>query len=65
MTTTDQIVDEVRAARAALLQAAGGTLDGLFDLLTREEAAAGRTPVLLTPKRPDDLEVPRIGQPSS
>jgi hypothetical protein len=37
--TTDQIVDEVRAACAALLQAAGGTLDGLLDFLTREEAA--------------------------
>ena len=56
--TRDQIVDEVRAARAALLQAAGGTLDGLLDLLTREEAAAGRTAVVLTPKRPDDHDVP-------
>ncbi len=49
--TTDQIVDEVRAARAALLQAAGGTLDGLLDFLNRQEAAARRTPVFLTPKR--------------
>ena len=63
--TRDQIVDEVRAARAALLQAAGGTLDGLLDLLTREEAAAGRTAVVLTPKRPGDHDVSRIGRPSS
>lgn len=62
---TDHIVDEVRAARAALLRAAGGTLDGLIDFLTREEAAAGRTAVVLTPKRPDDHEVQPIGQPSS
>jgi hypothetical protein len=63
--TTDRIVDEVRAARAALLQAAGGTLDGLLDFLTRQEAAAGRAPVSLPPKRPGDHEVPRVGQASS
>ncbi len=57
--TTDRIVDEVRAARAALLKAAGGTLDGLFDFLARQEAAAGRTAVSLPPKRPDDQEIPR------
>ena len=60
--TTDRIVDEVRAARAALLQAAGGTLDGLLDFLTRQEAAAGRTAVSLSPKRPDEHGAPRTEQ---
>ena len=63
--TTDHIVDEVRAARAALLQTAGGTLEGLFDLLTRREAAAGRKPVSLPAKRPDEQEAPQIGRASS
>lgn len=61
--STDPIVDEVRVARAALLQAAGGTLDGLFDLLTRQEAAAGRTAVSLPPKRPDAPDIPLAERP--
>lgn len=61
----DPIVADVRAQRAQLLEAAGGTLDGLIALLRRREAEAGRSavtlptptggrpaPVSLTPPRP-------------
>ena len=43
----DPIVADVRAQRAQLLEAAGGTLDGLIALLRRREDEAGRTAVTL------------------
>lgn len=45
MIPNDPIVDEVRQARAALLERAGGTLESLFEYLKQQEKAAGRTPV--------------------
>ncbi len=40
----DPIVEEVRATRRRLLQAAGGTLDGLYNWLKRAVAMASFTP---------------------
>lgn len=55
----DPIVDEVRQAREALLKTAGGTLGHLFDYLERQQQAAGRTAIVLPPKRPDGQSEPR------
>ncbi len=47
---TDPVVEEVRAARAALLKENGGTLEGIFRELRRaQEQEKGRT-VVRTPK---------------
>ena len=47
----DPIVAEVRAARAALLAAAGYDLEKLVERLRQEEARSGR-PVMNFPPRP-------------
>ena len=47
----DPIVAEVRAARAALLAAAGYDLEKLVERLRQEEARSGR-PVVSLPPRP-------------
>ncbi len=47
----DEIIDEVRAARARLLDAAGGDLDALFAELKRLETQENRTVVVLQARR--------------
>ncbi len=61
--TRDIIVEEVRAARAALLESAGGTLEGLFEYLVRQQEDAGRTSVVLPAKRPDEHWIPPSARP--
>ena len=48
---TDPIVDEVRAERAKLLEERGGTLDGMFERLRREQARELERPVLAEPRK--------------
>ncbi len=43
----DPIVADVREARAQLLEAAGGSVEGLVKLLRAREREAGRHPVQL------------------
>ena len=45
----DPIVADVREARAQLLEAAGGSVEGLVRLLRAREREAGRHPVELPP----------------
>ena len=52
MMARDEIIEEVRAARARLLQAAGGDLDALFAKLRELEAEEKRNVVVLPPRRP-------------
>jgi hypothetical protein len=47
--TDDPVVADVRAQRAQLLEAAGGTLENLIDLLRRREHEARRIPIILSP----------------
>lgn len=49
----DDLLGEVRRNRAALLHAAGGTLDGLYALLKDREAAESR-PIARGPRRESD-----------
>lgn len=46
---TDPIVEEVRAERTKLLEESGGTLEGMFARLRREQARESERPVLATP----------------
>ena len=46
----DPIVADVREARAQLLDAAGGSVEGLVRLLRAREREAGRHPVELPPQ---------------
>ena len=46
----DPIVTDVREARAQLLEAAGGSVEGLVRLLRAREREAGRHPVELPPQ---------------
>ncbi len=46
----DPIVADVREARAQLLEAAGGSVEGLVRLLRAREREAGRHPVELPPQ---------------
>jgi hypothetical protein len=48
----DEIVEEVRTARARLLQQAGGDLDSLFERLAKLEAEEEREIVVRPPRRP-------------
>ena len=48
----DPIVADVREARAHLLEAAGGSVEGLVRLLRAREREAGRHPVQLPPQIP-------------
>jgi hypothetical protein len=48
----DEIVDQVRAARAHLLQEAVGDLDALFDRLAKLESEEEREVVQRPPRRP-------------
>ena len=57
--TKDSIVEDVRQARAALLEKSGGTLEHLFDYLERQQAASGREAIVLPPKRLDTQDVSR------
>lgn len=46
----DAIVAEVRRRRIELVEAAGGTLDGLVEHLRKREREAGRSPVKRPPQ---------------
>ena len=48
----DEIIDEVRAVRARLLEAAGGDLEALFAKLKELEAEEQGPVVVLPPRRP-------------
>lgn len=48
----DEIIDEVRAARARLLESAGGDLDSLFAKLKALEEQEEREVVVLPPRKP-------------
>ncbi len=48
----DPIVADVREARAQLLEAAGGSVEGLVKLLRAREQEAGRHPAELPPQIP-------------
>lgn len=48
----DEIIEEVRAARARLLEEAGGDLDALFVKLKKLESQEKRPMVVLPPRRP-------------
>lgn len=48
----DEIVEDVRAVRQQLLEAAGGTLDALYAKLKEEQAKEKRRVVSLPPRRP-------------
>ena len=48
----DPIMADVRAARAALLAAAGGDADALARQLAERERSSGRRVVSLPPRRP-------------
>ena len=48
----DVIVTEVRAARVALLAAAGYDLDRLAERLRKEQASSGRRVLTLPPRAP-------------
>ena len=48
----DQVVAEVRARRAQLLEEAGGSVAKLVEFLRQREADAGRTPVTNPPRPP-------------
>ena len=48
----DEIIDEIHAVRAGLLEAAGGDLETLFADLKEHEAKEKRPVVVLPPRRP-------------
>ena len=48
----DPIVEDVRSARAALLEAAGFDLERLAERLRREQALSGHPVVTLPPRKP-------------
>jgi len=48
----DEIIDEVRAARAHLLESAGGDLEALFAKLKELEEQENREVVVLPPRKP-------------
>jgi len=52
----DPIVAEVRKAREALLESAGYDLDELRRRLRQAQKEAGRTPVTLPPRHPEESE---------
>jgi len=52
----DEIVEEVRRARARLLERAGGDLDRLAALLQRAEAEEPRGTVDLPPRPPESTD---------
>ena len=56
----DPIVADVRQARAQLLEAAGGSIGALVQLLRTREAAAGRRPVELSSEVPGGSKAPSI-----